>query len=88
MPTIQTSVHSEGSPGDPMDVTPTNSTMGPPAQSSPDREQAGTSHTTPPSSQETSNTVNGTAGPGGGAAAAVSAHQPKVVQTAFIHKLY
>ncbi|KAK1911592.1 hypothetical protein P3342_012894 [Pyrenophora teres f. teres] len=71
---------------DAMDITPTSaSTMGPPTdrngssafQSHSQREGNGDSGNTSP---------NGNAAPAVGAAAA--AQQPKVVQTAFIHKLY
>ncbi|KAI1519435.1 HSF-type DNA-binding [Pyrenophora tritici-repentis] len=71
---------------DAMDITPTSaSTMGPPTdrngasafQSHSQREANGDSGNTSP---------NGNAAPAVGAAAA--AQQPKVVQTAFIHKLY
>ena len=73
--------------GEPMDVTPIMSrSMGPPMHSSPEvdphalmgnGESSDSSHNQP------------TAAPGGlSAAAATSSQQPKVVQTAFIHKLY
>jgi len=67
---------------DPMDVTP-SANMGPPTQSSPITDR------NPNSQQSTSDnepTTNGTSVSAVGAAAA--AQQPKVVQTAFIHKLY
>ncbi|KAI9895063.1 MAG: hypothetical protein M1814_000288 [Vezdaea aestivalis] len=81
---------SDASPGDPMDVTPpTTATMGPPSQSSPEVEQ-GTSVTLALPQGESRPLSNGhVLGPqGAGAAAAASIQQPKVVQTAFIHKLY
>ncbi|KAL9076083.1 MAG: hypothetical protein Q9161_001130 [Pseudevernia consocians] len=72
---------------DPMDMTPTASAvMGPPGHSSPEMETAG------PLSNgnhgEATPMQNGTSGNGMSAAAATSSQQPKVVQTAFIHKLY
>lgn len=77
---------SESLQGDPMDVTlPTPAMMAPPVHSSPDMDQGG---------QPTSNghgeihSNNMLSGPGLGASAAAAAQQPKVVQTAFIHKLY
>lgn len=68
---------------DPMDLTPSN-TMGPPQSSSPIADRNASSQHLNPDSEPT---VNGN---GGGAAvgAAAAAQQPKVVQTAFIHKLY
>ncbi|OJD39962.1 flocculation suppression protein [Diplodia corticola] len=100
--------------GDPMDVTPSNSTSAaPPSQPSPALDRNGGNQSEPDNSSQSSNqqqnstggapTSNATAaaannttngntsagssnGPGIGAAAA--AQQPKVVQTAFIHKLY
>lgn len=71
---------------DPMDITPTSSAMGPPNernatvsfQLQSQREGNGDSENTSP--------PNGNTAPAVGAAAA--AQQPKVVQTAFIHKLY
>lgn len=72
---------------DPMDMTPTASVaMGPPGHSSPEMETAG------PLSNgnygEAPHMQNGNIGNGMSAAAATSSQQPKVVQTAFIHKLY
>ncbi|KAK8212520.1 HSF-type DNA-binding-domain-containing protein [Phyllosticta capitalensis] len=101
--------------GDPMDVTPTNSSMGPPQQSqnSPATQRNGTiqasgaNQSSGAESENTSNgntksstnasnsqaAANGTSGSGNtnsnaGIGAAAAAQQPKVVQTAFIHKLY
>lgn len=63
-----------------MDVAqPVLAPMGPPALSSPNGDRQ-------TSSQETETPMNGGSGQAVGAAAA--AQQPKVVQTAFIHKLY
>ena len=72
---------------DSMDMTPTASaSMGPPGHSSPEMDSAG------PLSNgnyvEATHMQNGTTGNGMSAAAATSSQQPKVVQTAFIHKLY
>ncbi|KAI4614630.1 uncharacterized protein J4E87_009430 [Alternaria ethzedia] len=71
---------------DPMDITPSSSNMGPPNERTQSvsfqlpsqREGNGDSENTSP--------PNGNTAPAVGAAAA--AQQPKVVQTAFIHKLY
>lgn len=71
--------------GDPMDVTsPASSTMGPPGHSSPDIEHMGTNGIY----GEATQVQNGPTANGLSAAAATSSQQPKVVQTAFIHKLY
>ncbi|EON65377.1 hypothetical protein W97_04615 [Coniosporium apollinis CBS 100218] len=71
-------------PRDPMDVTPSGSTvMGPPLLSSPGADRNGGAHIP---GCESEPVTNGNGGPAIGAAAA--AQQPKVVQTAFIHKLY
>lgn len=73
-------------PRDPMDVTPSSGTsMGPPVLNSPVGERNGTSQQTN-GDTDTGSAPNGTSAPAIGAAAA--AQQPKVVQTAFIHKLY
>jgi hypothetical protein len=82
-PTIRTSAPS---PGDPMDVTsPTTVAMGPPGRTSPPTEANGVhehlvveEHNQPPS----------TAAPNNTSTAQTTGQQPKVVQTAFIHKLY
>ncbi|KAK7703986.1 Flocculation suppression protein [Botryosphaeria dothidea] len=101
--------------GDPMDVTPSNTTSTAPAsQPSPALDRNGGNQSEPENNNQSNNqqqnttasapmsnasssaannaTTNGSSssnnsnGPGIGAAAA--AQQPKVVQTAFIHKLY
>jgi hypothetical protein len=66
-----------------MDITPTAppAKMGPPSLSSPVAERQATNGDSDPII-----TINGNSAPAVGAAAA--AQQPKVVQTAFIHKLY
>lgn len=70
--------------GDPMDVSSSTTTaaMGPP-NSSPNGERSGES--VPPAQNDQNASSNGSSAPVGAAAAAT---QPKVVQTAFIHKLY
>ncbi|KAF2760969.1 hypothetical protein EJ05DRAFT_491816 [Pseudovirgaria hyperparasitica] len=74
-------------PGDPMDVSPSHDqTMGPPAMSSPSAERTGPSNSQLHVSNQDTEGTNGNTGSAVGAAAA--AQQPKVVQTAFIHKLY
>ena len=71
-------------PRDPMDITPsTIPSMGPPVLSSPVGDRNGVNQT---SGGESDSATNGNSVPAIGAAAA--AQQPKVVQTAFIHKLY
>ena len=69
---------------DAMDVTPPPPSMGPPVHSSPEAEQTPQPNGGPfHESSHHGNAVNGLS-----AAAATSSQQPKVVQTAFIHKLY
>ena len=73
--------------GEPMDVTPTMSrSMGPPMHSSPEVDPHALMSNGEPSdlSHNQSAVVTGALS----AAAATSSQQPKVVQTAFIHKLY
>jgi hypothetical protein len=72
-----------------MDVTPTvTATMGPPVHSSPDIDQGNATTNAGSGSAESVNMNNSNSGFGLGAAAAAATQQPKVVQTAFIHKLY
>lgn len=72
--------------GDRMDLTPpTSATMGPPVHSSPEMDHPGSANGT---FGEATHAQNGPAANGLSAAAATSSQQPKVVQTAFIHKLY
>ena len=87
IPILPSSTRSVGSDhGEPMDVTtPTSVSMGPPVNSSPEMEQ-GTVLTN--GAYGESHTHNGPTGNGVSAAAATASQQPKVVQTAFIHKLY
>lgn len=71
----------ESIPGDPMDITsPSSTSMGPPINSSPEVEQG----------PNMNGSMDSNVGiqPGTGAAAMAAAQGPKVVQTAFIHKLY
>jgi hypothetical protein len=75
------------SPGDPMEVTtPTTATMGPPARSSEEADANGINEHIGGGDQPSTGSLG--AGPNAAAAAAAGAQQPKVVQTAFIHKLY
>jgi hypothetical protein len=70
-----------------MDVTsPTIAPMGPPAQSSPEAEANGARDPTGLTDEQAQN--SNMLGPNAAAAAQAGAQQPKVVQTAFIHKLY
>jgi hypothetical protein len=63
-----------------MDITPTSTSMGPPSSGlDQGRTNGDVEHTSP----------NGnSSAPAVGAAAAAASQGPKVVQTAFIHKLY
>lgn len=72
--------------GDPMELTPSPGSMGPPGHSSPEVETTHASSNGP--NLESAPTANGSGVNGVSAAAATSSQQPKVVQTAFIHKLY
>lgn len=73
--------------GDPMDVSaPAREVMGPPSQYSPENDQKAR-QTNGVSGEEGHASSNGAA-IGLSAIAAASSQQPKVVQTAFIHKLY
>lgn len=76
--------------GDRMDVSPSTApAMGPPSLSSPDAESAGRSTSVGAGATESGNSNHTGLNVGlGAAAAAAAAQQPKVVQTAFIHKLY
>lgn len=70
--------------GEPMDITPPASVaMGPPIHSSPEMDHNGGM-----TNGTYSDTIHNPNGNGLSAAAATSSQQPKVVQTAFIHKLY
>ena len=86
VPILQLSNHNSTSPGDPMEVTPhTAASMGPPSRTSPDGDTNGSHDHLGPGPMDQSGSM---AGPNAAAAAAAGAQQPKVVQTAFIHKLY
>lgn len=87
LPILPSSTQSSQSPqGDPMDVTlPTPAMMAPPVHSSPDMDQGGSSTSNGVGEVHSNNMLSG---PVLGASAAAAAQQPKVVQTAFIHKLY
>jgi hypothetical protein len=77
---------SASSPGDPMEVTsPASAMMAPPARISPDHETNGVHDQMVMGDQPHTGSL---AGPNAAAAAAAGAQAPKVVQTAFIHKLY
>jgi hypothetical protein len=83
LPILSSTAASANNSGDKMDVSqPQQATMGPP-QSSPNGERHQDQHQAEQSGQ---NGHNGSSAQLVGAAAA--AQQPKVVQTAFIHKLY
>jgi hypothetical protein len=79
-----------------MDITPSStSSMGPPSLTAPsaDRQHLTPTHQTQAQSQlangdSDSNTANGNGSSAPAVGAAAAAQQPKVVQTAFIHKLY
>jgi hypothetical protein len=82
-PILQTSAPS---PGDPMDMTPPASAMmAPPSRTSEESEANGVHDQMHVGDQPNTGSL---AGPNAAAAAAAGAQQPKVVQTAFIHKLY
>lgn len=89
VPIIQTPAQSSPQlPGDPMVVTsPAIPTMGPPpARTSPDRGANGTHEQTSAMGEQAQN--GSVQSPGAGSATQSNAPQPKVQQTAFIHKLY
>lgn len=69
-----------------MEVTPpATASMAPPSKTGPDGEANGLHDHMKMGDQPSSGSL---AGPNAAAAAAAGAQQPKVVQTAFIHKLY
>ncbi|TQN66322.1 Transcription factor SFL1 [Colletotrichum shisoi] len=81
-PTIQMSAPS---PGDPMEITsPVNPSSTSPSSKSNDPGANGASKNTSPIEHSANNSLTMPAAP---AAAAAAVHQPKIVQTAFIHKL-
>lgn len=89
-------------PRDPMDITPSpssTSAMGPPSLGAPsaDRQHLAPAHPSQPAngdadsnnnSGSNNGAPNGSSSSGPAVGAAAAAQQPKVVQTAFIHKLY
>ena len=82
-PILQTS---SPSPTDLMEVTPpATAMMGPPTRTSEENDANGTHDHMGMGDQQNTGSL---AGPNAAAAAAAGAQQPKVVQTAFIHKLY
>lgn len=87
-PTIQASAPSPGD-GDPMEITtPDKSGAASPSHKHHDGNSNGardTAKNTSPTSQGPNNVGSMPAPP---ATAAAAVHQPKIVQTAFIHKLY
>lgn len=88
VPILHTPILQTSAPpaGDPMDVTPlATASMAPPARTSPDTDANGVHDQIMMGDQPSSGSL---AGPNAAAAAAAGAQQPKVVQTAFIHKLY
>ncbi|KAK8037057.1 hypothetical protein PG991_001371 [Apiospora marii] len=85
-PIIKTSAPSEN--GDPMEITtPTKDSSGRGSSKSPDGEGSGSAerHTNGNSNDQISSASSSMPAP---AVAAAAVHQPKIVQTAFIHKLY
>lgn len=88
VPILQPTIHkSTPSPGEPMDVTsPAMATMGPPSRTSPDNDANGAHELAGGLADQGHNASM--SGPNAAAAAQAGAQQPKVVQTAFIHKLY
>jgi hypothetical protein len=88
VPILQSTIVQSSAPslGDPMDVTPPASAMmGPPTRTSEENEANGIHEHMGMIDQPSTGSL---AGPNAAAAAAAGAQQPKVVQTAFIHKLY
>ena len=84
LPSTTTSVFSQA---DIMEATsPASTTMGPPGNSSPEMDHETTNNVN--SQGDTGHVTNGASCGNLSAAAATSSQQPKVVQTAFIHKLY
>jgi hypothetical protein len=87
VPILQPSIvqTSAPSPADPMEVSPpAPAMMPPPTRTSEENDANGTHEHMGMGDQHTGSL----AGPNAAAAAAAGAQQPKVVQTAFIHKLY
>ncbi len=89
-PVLHSPVLPVPTPGDPMEITttsPSTTMMAPPARTSPESEANGGHDQHMAMGDQPS--TGSLAGPNAAAAAAAAgAQQPKVVQTAFIHKLY
>ncbi|KAE8308491.1 HSF-type DNA-binding-domain-containing protein [Aspergillus transmontanensis] len=93
LPLLSSSVPASGQPmGDPMEVTPPASAAatgaGPSAHNNSDNDRAGASTIATPNGSTEPAHVHNHAAPSQAIGAAAAAQQPKVVQTAFIHKLY
>lgn len=90
-PSIRTTAPSPGSPMDVNDATPPASAMmGPPSRTSPEETNGAHEHMGMGMGMGMGDQLapGHMAGPNAAAAAAAGSQQPKVVQTAFIHKLY
>ncbi|RDW78510.1 hypothetical protein BP5796_06362 [Coleophoma crateriformis] len=81
-PTLHTSAPS---PGDPMETSPPTTAMGPPSNPGVESDANGAHDYMAMGDHHNTSHLPG---PNAAAAAAAGAQQPKVVQTAFIHKLY
>ncbi|THC95760.1 hypothetical protein EYZ11_004757 [Aspergillus tanneri] len=94
LPVLSSSVPSSSAPStsDPMDVSPPTSAAATgaaaPIHSSPDSDRAGANNTAASNGSAETGNLNNHATPNQAIGAAAAAQQPKVVQTAFIHKLY
>ncbi|KAL4994795.1 HSF-type DNA-binding-domain-containing protein [Aspergillus recurvatus] len=89
LPVLSSSVPSGTLTGEPMEVTPPPSAAVKSAHhSTPDSDRAGANTTTTSNGSPDSGNPNNHATHGQAIGAAAAAQQPKVVQTAFIHKLY
>lgn len=87
IPILQTPVlHTPApSPGDPMETSPSITAMGPPSNPGVESDANGAHDYMSMGDHHNGSHLSG---PNAAAAAAAGAQQPKVVQTAFIHKLY
>lgn len=93
LPLLSSSVPASGQPmGDPMEVTPPASAAatgaGPSAHNNSDNDRAGASTIATSNGSTEPAHVHNHVAPSQAIGAAAAAQQPKVVQTAFIHKLY
>jgi hypothetical protein len=87
IPILPSSGSTLAPPRDPMDITPSStSSMGPPTINCPPADRGSAPEQGRANGDMGNTSPNGSSAPAVGAAAA--ANQPKVVQTAFIHKLY